>query len=142
MVNENHFQFDCKSFLNFCKSFFEIKLFALARTFNIQLLESDNSLSSESSKRWNSATSGHRNPADAGIQRHPITVARVGGPDSNHGQKPTRSGQNGRDPARFDRIRPFFWPDLVNMAEIRPLIRPDLAKMAGIRRGPAGIRQF
>jgi hypothetical protein len=42
MVNENHFQFDCKSLFNFwktiygfenCKSFSEFKLFILARTF-------------------------------------------------------------------------------------------------------------
>jgi hypothetical protein len=41
MVNENHFQFDRKTFFNFWKtiygfkSFSEIKLFVLARTFDI-----------------------------------------------------------------------------------------------------------
>lgn len=39
--------------------------------------------------------------------------------ESGHGQKPTESGQNGRDPTGSD----WIWP----------LIRSDLAKMAGIR---------
>jgi len=57
MVKENHFRFDHKIFFNFLKiiygfknrkSFFEIKLFVLAYTFNIRLLESSNDQSSES----------------------------------------------------------------------------------------------
>jgi hypothetical protein len=85
MVNENHFWFDRKTFFNFwktiygfknCKSFFEIKLFVLTRTFDIRLLESDNCWSSKSKRHQNLATFSRRNTADAGIRRHPATVAR------------------------------------------------------------------
>jgi hypothetical protein len=79
MVNENYFRFDRKAFFNFWKkiygfknrkSFSEIKLFILARTFDIRLPESGNGWSSESRctgirplkycQRQNPATSGHR----------------------------------------------------------------------------------
>jgi hypothetical protein len=75
MVNENYFRFDRKSFFNFWKtiydfknrkSFFEIKLFVLARTFDIRLSESGNGWSSEFRRCWNPATAGHHNIAVAG----------------------------------------------------------------------------
>jgi len=84
MVNENHFRFDRKTFFNFwktiygfknCKSFSEIRLFVLAHTVDIRLPESSNGRSSEPRQHWNSATSGHQNTADAGIRRHPASVA-------------------------------------------------------------------
>jgi len=88
MVNENHFRFDRKTFFNFWKtiycfknrkSFSEIKLFVLARTFDIQLPESGNGRSSESMR--------HRNPA-TGILPAPESgdicppSPDAGGPDS------------------------------------------------------------
>jgi len=60
MANENHFQFDRKSFFNFLKtiygfknykSFFEIKLFVFARTFDIRLSETGKGSSLESGHR-------------------------------------------------------------------------------------------
>jgi hypothetical protein len=77
MVNENHFQFDGKNFFNFWKtiysfknrkSFYEIKLFIFARTFDIRLPESGNDWSLESRRRRNPAISGHRNATGAGIR--------------------------------------------------------------------------
>jgi hypothetical protein len=77
MANENHFRFDCKCLFNFWKtiygfknrkSFFEIKLFVLARTFDIRLFEFGNGRSSESRLGLNPATSSHRNPAGAEIR--------------------------------------------------------------------------
>jgi hypothetical protein len=98
------------------------------------------------SNYWNPTIVFRRNLAGAeiwqhpatGIQRHPVTVARAGRPDSSHGQKPAGFGQNGQDPVKSYWILPFIPPDLANMVEIRL----DLAKMAGIQRSPAGIRQF
>jgi hypothetical protein len=109
MVNENHFQFDRKSFFHFWKtiysfknrkSFSKIILFILARMFNIRLPESDSSRNPSGTKirqweycqRRNPATSGHRRrmPAD----QIPIESCR-------------------------------------NSAMVKN--RPDLAKMAGIR---------
>jgi hypothetical protein len=84
MVNEKHFWFDYKTFFNFWKtiygfknrkSFFKIKLFVLARTFDILLLESCHGRSSDSRRHWNLATSDHRNIADAGIRRHPARIS-------------------------------------------------------------------
>jgi hypothetical protein len=72
MINKNHFQFDCKNFFNFWKknrkSFSEIKLFVLARTFNIQLPESDKNQSSKSSRRWNPATRNLTAPESSDIR--------------------------------------------------------------------------
>jgi hypothetical protein len=128
MVNENHFRFDRKTFFNFWKtiygfknrkSFSKIKLFALARMFDIRLPESGNSRSSESKRHRNLATSGHKNIVDTGIRQHPATVA-------------------GCWRTRF---RP--WSE-AGRNLISLLIRPDFAKMAGsdrIRRSPARIRQ-
>jgi hypothetical protein len=74
MVNENHFRFDRKSFFNFWKtiygfknrkSFFEIKLLVLAHMFHIRLPESSNGQSSESRRRRNSITFGHRHRMSA-----------------------------------------------------------------------------
>jgi hypothetical protein len=62
IVNENHFRFDFKTYFNFWKtiygfknrkSFFEIKLFVIARTFDIRLPEL--------------AMVGRRNPGGTGI---------------------------------------------------------------------------
>jgi hypothetical protein len=106
MVNENYFQFDRKSFFNFRKnrkSFFEIKLFVLARTFDIRLSEFSNCRLSESSRRQSPTTFVHLKPASAGIQENSATVTRFRPklarifPVSNHGQKAARSGQNGRN---------------------------------------------
>jgi hypothetical protein len=68
MVDENHFRFDRKTFFNFwktiygfknCKSFSEIKLSILVRTFDIRLLETGNGRLS--------------NPDGTGIRQHPAT---------------------------------------------------------------------
>jgi hypothetical protein len=63
MVNENYFRFDPKSF-------FEIKLFVFAHTFDIRVLESGNDRSSESS-----GTEVRLHPT-AGIRQNPATFAR------------------------------------------------------------------
>jgi hypothetical protein len=101
MVNENHFQFDRKSFFIFwktiygfksCTLFSEIKFFVIACTFDIRLLEFNNCRSSESSRRR--------------VWQHPATVAgcrqirfrpKLAGilPDSGHGQNLVEYGQNG-----------------------------------------------
>jgi hypothetical protein len=112
MVNENHFRFDRKSFFNFWKtiysfknrkSFFEIKLFVLALTFDIRLSESGNGWSSKFRPGQNPASSGHRNTVVAGIRPpSPDTVKPDSGqnwPESGHDQNPAGSGQNGRNPA-------------------------------------------
>jgi hypothetical protein len=57
------------------KSFFKIKRFVLAHTFDIRLSEFSNSRSSKSSQRRNPATSGHWEPTGARIWRHPVAVA-------------------------------------------------------------------
>jgi hypothetical protein len=121
MVNGNHFQFDRKNFFNFwkmiygfenCKSFFEIKLFILVRTFDIQLPNSGNSRLSESRKQ------------------HPATVAEADIPDSGWNPAMVRSLP---DLAQMAGIRPFIQLDLAKMTRIRPFIQLDLAKMARIQ---------
>jgi hypothetical protein len=122
MVNENHFRFDRKNFFNFWKtiygfknrkSFSEIKLFIIVRTFDIRLLESGNGRSLESKRRRNPTTSGYRSTAGGSDSDR-------NWPKSDHSQKPARSGQNGRNPSGSDRIRR-------SSAEIRPNILVTVA---------------
>jgi len=84
MVNENHFRFDRKNFFNFWKtiygfknrkSFSEIKLLVLVCMFDIRLQESSNDRLSKSRRRWNSATSGHRNTDSTELWRLPAIFA-------------------------------------------------------------------
>jgi hypothetical protein len=117
MVNENYFRFDRKNLFNFWKtiygfknrkSFSEIKLFILVRTFDIRLSKSGNGRSLESKRRRNPATSGYQSTAGG-------SDSDQNWPKSDHGQKPAGSGQNGQNPSGSDRIRR-------NSAEIRPNI--------------------
>jgi hypothetical protein len=117
MVNENHFRFDRKSFFNFLKTIYGFK------TVNrFPKLNSSSLHTRLISDCRNSATSGHQNIASSGIRRHLATVAGCWRPDSDHGQKPAGSSQNGLDPVRSDQIRRNsartqpFWPDPVKHA--------------------------
>jgi hypothetical protein len=103
------------------KSFFEIKLFILARTFDNRLPESSNSRSSESKWHRNPATSGHWNIAGARIRRHLVTVAEC----------------------RLTRFRPWskacqIWPKLSDLAKMAR-IRPDLTGFGQNVRDPKWI---
>jgi hypothetical protein len=105
MVNENHFWFDRKSFFNFWKLiygfknrklFSEIILFVIARSFDIWLLKSDNSRSSEIRRHGNPASSRHRNNAGC---RMPVDQILA-----EYGRNPAMV-RNRSDPAKMVRIR-------------------------------------
>jgi len=106
MVNENHFRFDGKTFFNIekmiygfknCKSFSEIELFVIARTFEIRLPKFGIGRSSESRR--------HRNPATvAGIRPDLAKMAGSNRIWMEPATGPTGFGQNGRNPAGSYRI--------------------------------------
>jgi hypothetical protein len=113
MVNENHFRFDGKTFFNFGKmiygfknrkSFSEIELFVLARTFEIRLPESCIGRSSESR--------GHRNLA---MVRSRPDLAKMAGSDRIW-MEPAGFGWN------RPLIRPRVRPILAKMVGIRPVL--------------------
>jgi hypothetical protein len=72
----------------------------------------------------NLAIVNRQNSGGTGIRQHPATV--IGcrqtkfRPKFGNGQKPARSGQNGRNQAESDQIRPLIRPNLAKMARIRP----------------------
>jgi hypothetical protein len=112
IVNENHFQFDRKSFFNFGKTiygFSEIKLFVLTRMFDIRLSEFSNCRSSESNRRRRPTTSGRRYPAGPRIW-----------------QESGRLLPDLAKTAGYDRIRPLIGLDLEdsNRIWLDPAIDP------------------